>query len=379
VADLTILEDHMDQYDDYRKEAWKDVVERAMQLTGLPLPPTPGASAVVLRWMRVAAAFESNEFGITCPNRWKGESALSLGSESIGNGLFVHGSYVNHSCNPNSHFVVHCLPGGNPELFIRTTRTLEKGDHVFISYTSLYATTEQRKDALFDMYQFECRCERCEAAQDETQVAGLIDTAMTGMLCKDASCGAGLLVSPADEVESGEEVEDDEEDNEGNWICSECGTMQATDGHMKCHQRLSQAISELTVVVGMGESSSSEQLKELKLAEMEAWNYLHSFHGLRHAARIMMVGMAWLNTNGKDAVQISRAAENALGPLRRAQTLDEYALWIATLEMLCGDATTKKHCMKVFQHHFGNKVGQSFDVNKEQLAANPRPAKRRKQ
>ena len=155
---------------------------------------------------------------------------------------------------------------------------------------------------------------------------------------------------------------------------------------MKCHQRLAQAISEMTVAAscmdtqdGMssnGSSSSStssslryanEQLKELKAAEIQSSNYLHDFHVLRHAARIMMVGMTWLNTNGKDTIQISKLAQNALEPLRRAQTLNEYQLWISILETLsANNAEHRNVAIRVLQCHFGNKIGLSFMKNSQQ-------------
>ena len=44
--DLTV-EDHLAMFDEDRRNAWKEVVERAMKLTGLSLPPTPGAQEIV--------------------------------------------------------------------------------------------------------------------------------------------------------------------------------------------------------------------------------------------------------------------------------------------------------------------------------------------
>lgn len=45
--DLEVLEDHLAMFDEDRRNAWKEIVERAMKLTGLSLPPTPGAQEIV--------------------------------------------------------------------------------------------------------------------------------------------------------------------------------------------------------------------------------------------------------------------------------------------------------------------------------------------
>ena len=382
VSDLTLLEDHLAVFDQGRKEAFGDAALRALQLANMNCLPE-----AIERWTRVAAAFESNEFGISGVNQWVGESALSLGSESVGNGLFVHGAYVNHSCNPNSHFVVHCKPGALPTLVIRTTRSLNTDQHVFISYTSLYTTMEQRKNSLYDMYRFECQCERCTSVvSDEEGMPHLINAAMTGLLCTSSTCGMGLLENIEEDIEGSDEQETSATASQGpQWCCTECLTMQTITQHMKSHERLGLAVSELQMAVVhncQGEECRT-QVEELKAAQAQAAVHLHSFHTLHHAARVMLVGMAWLNTNGQDVKQISNRASIALEPLKRSQTMQEYMLWISILETLVlvpestqdpsSSLENMKHSIKVLQCHYGKEMGTSFMNKNNTMLLQGRP------
>lgn len=297
-----------------------------------------------------------------------------MGSKSVGTGLFVHGAYVNHSCNPNSNFHVECVPGRRPSLTIRTTRRLLKGEHVFISYVSLYSTVEQRKNTLYDTYRFECQCERCEAAYKENGLGSLIDAAMVGMVCTEMHCGQGLLEEVVvDEEDEEDEVEDEEVSGASQWECQECGAPHEMTQHFQSQQKLSQAISELRVVVSLNEcdvtaatTTTGQQLKNLKGAMAEASKYLHPYHLLCHAARIMLVGMVWLNTNGKDFFQISKSAASAIEPLRNAQTLNEYNLWISILQTMCAtNSKERDDAIHTLQYYYGDSIGMSFIMQHE--------------
>ncbi|KAG1769841.1 SET domain-containing protein [Suillus occidentalis] len=88
-----------------------------------------------------------NAFGI-----WDGDSK----DEMVGWGLWVGASYFNHSCCPN----VQKTRIGRAMHFT-TSRSVETGEELCISYIDTNQTITQRRQDLEDSWFFKCQCQRC--------------------------------------------------------------------------------------------------------------------------------------------------------------------------------------------------------------------------
>ena len=121
-AALAALENHHDAYDARRRREFR----RAAAAAG-------ARGDDLAKWARVAAALESNEFGVSETGRWGGAAALELGEESVGCGLFAAAAVLNHDCRPSAdaHLVIE--PGAPPALEIRARRRLQAGDQVTVA------------------------------------------------------------------------------------------------------------------------------------------------------------------------------------------------------------------------------------------------------
>eukprot|EP00756_Hemistasia_phaeocysticola_P025777 Hpha_TRINITY_DN16023_c4_g3::TRINITY_DN16023_c4_g3_i1::g.119975::m.119975 len=84
---------------------------------------------------------------------------------AVGVALYIAGSRVNHSCRPNA-VQVFCPRTGRIRILLLDT--LPGGAEVFISYVAPYASRSSRRSRL----RFDCRCELCEAKQDDAPLGG---------------------------------------------------------------------------------------------------------------------------------------------------------------------------------------------------------------
>ncbi|KAG2133693.1 SET domain-containing protein [Suillus clintonianus] len=101
----------------------------------------------------VLARDTGNAFGI-----WDGDSK----DEMLGWGLWVGASYFNHSCYPN---VKKARVGRT--MHFTTTRSVETGEELCISYIDHDQTITQRRQELEDSWFFECRCQRCQSEKSD--------------------------------------------------------------------------------------------------------------------------------------------------------------------------------------------------------------------
>ncbi|KAG1754085.1 uncharacterized protein EDB91DRAFT_1343406 [Suillus paluster] len=90
-----------------------------------------------------------NAFGI-----WDGDSR----DEMLGWGVWVGASYFNHSCCPN----VKKTRVGRTMQFT-TSRSVETGEELCISYIDINQTITQRRQELEDSWFFTCQCQRCQS------------------------------------------------------------------------------------------------------------------------------------------------------------------------------------------------------------------------
>ena len=113
------------------------------------------------------------------------------------------------------------------------------------------------------------------------------------------------------------------------------GVRSDDDAARGAAERLAEAIGGVDAAVGRRDSDDGldgalvDALAALARCEAEAAPHLHRFHGLRHAARVYLLGGAVLC--GGDCAAAARAVA---APLRHAQVEGEFAPWIATLEGL---------------------------------------------
>ena len=285
---LDALENHHDAYGPERRDAFKAAAARAASYCG----------GDARRLARHAAAFESNEFGVSETNRWR-HAPLELGEESVGCGLFAAAAPANHSCAPNCDPVVVIEAGRAPVLRLIARAAIAPGQQVFIAYVPLYAPGEERRASLRDTYLFDCACARCRAERRDGTPAAAVQRAMAGRLC---ACG-GLLRRPA---------------------CFRCGRRgRPTRAHAGAAANLGRA---LAAVHGDGSAAAFDALERCDAA---AAPYLHAFHALRHASRVARLGGAVLRGDG-----VKEAAAAVGKSLRRAQIGDEFAPWLETVRAL---------------------------------------------
>ena len=101
---------------------------------------------------------------------------------SIGIGLYLQASALDHSCDPNAAVVfdgrfiaVRCIED-SPNLSFKNMR---------ISYVSTLMETEKRKKELREQYYFECDCPACD---DEMDIERLKKSCMKCPACESAIC-----------------------------------------------------------------------------------------------------------------------------------------------------------------------------------------------
>ena len=346
--ELSKLEDHLDEFGEERQNAFLSSANQALELhfKKMNIHEEKSSSSsqgmyvtdkALGRWKKIAAAFESNEFGISKPNSWQPESAIMLGEAAIGNGLFVGGAFANHSCHPNAAYSVEIIPGHIPQLVLRNTRALRTGEHVFISYVPLYSPVEQRQADLFDMYRFVCNCNRCKSEQTEGTPEALISASLNGFLCN--TCRMGLVFPPLTYDSDGSEGgassarEDGGDISDCGWECRNCQTIQTVSRHLETVRKLEELIMSVQQRLheeGLDKREYVKISESLNRNAIAASPYLHHFHILLHTIRVFRFGLAMLT---RQAVDISLTAICAQAPLQETQQREEFAYWIAILNV----------------------------------------------
>ncbi|GLV43770.1 SET and MYND domain containing class 3 [Carabus blaptoides fortunei] len=94
-------------------------------------------------------------YGRMCIN---GFTILDAEMTSIGTGIYLGASVIDHSCKPNALAVFE-----GTTIYIRTTEALAVFDwsQIFISYTDVLNTPEDRQKELLATYYFVCQCQLC--------------------------------------------------------------------------------------------------------------------------------------------------------------------------------------------------------------------------
>jgi len=149
----------------YDVALWKNVVEKvtrnkstlnefddlAENSNRLYTAPSVGADDdVFLKFARAQANRYMMTHSALCPTDKK-------------QGLFVHGSQINHSCMPNT-----ARGYIGDILIVRASRTIRAGEQVFTSRTQLVDDFEQAKRLLGSTSKGHCECAICVAEQQTT-------------------------------------------------------------------------------------------------------------------------------------------------------------------------------------------------------------------
>jgi SET and MYND domain-containing protein len=101
-----------------------------------------------------------NSFAINCEN-----------NTSLGIGLYISGSALNHSCAPNAAYVFN-----GTEMEVRAIKPISSGEEVFIHYLDIEMDRNERKTKLREKYYFECNCIKCSTHSDSNIDYKLVKT-----------------------------------------------------------------------------------------------------------------------------------------------------------------------------------------------------------
>ncbi|XP_063709735.1 histone-lysine N-methyltransferase SMYD3-like [Culicoides brevitarsis] len=117
-------------------------------------------------------------YGRLCTN---GFNILDPEMNTIGTGIYLGVSIVDHSCKPNA---VATFNGTQLRLHLTEELQNLQWQQVSISYIDLVNTREDRRKELKERYYFLCTCTRCVDVQEEEK--------MLAAACPNAKCGNGI-------------------------------------------------------------------------------------------------------------------------------------------------------------------------------------------
>lgn len=144
VQGLAALEAHLDK----QPTDWVGSLTAASHELSLLLPGPPTPASLLL----LAAKVNVNSYGILSPE------GSSLGFCM----LPAVGLLINHSCDPNCHYVFDSDVG---TMNFRALRRIAPGEEITVSYIDTVQSTSKRGAALLATKHFVCICPRCEAHQ----------------------------------------------------------------------------------------------------------------------------------------------------------------------------------------------------------------------
>ncbi|XP_012525631.1 histone-lysine N-methyltransferase SMYD3 isoform X2 [Monomorium pharaonis] len=106
---------------------------------------------------------------------------LDLHLNTIGIGLYLGASVIDHSCKPNAVTIFE-----GTTIIIRTLTDLPSVDlsQIRISYIDLLKSSKDRREKLHSLYFFWCDCERCEKEEPTAEAAA----------CPNSSCDSPCFI-----------------------------------------------------------------------------------------------------------------------------------------------------------------------------------------
>ncbi|XP_032677020.1 histone-lysine N-methyltransferase SMYD3 isoform X2 [Odontomachus brunneus] len=117
-------------------------------------------------------------YGRICINSF---NILDLNMNSIGVGIYLGASMIDHSCKPNAVVVFE-----GTTIIVRTLVDLPFLDwsQMKISYVDLLNSNKDRREELHNLYYFWCNCEKCKQADSIAEAA----------TCPNSSCASPCLI-----------------------------------------------------------------------------------------------------------------------------------------------------------------------------------------
>lgn len=102
-------------------------------------------------------SMESNEL-IHIFGRYSSNAVqITKGSLSLGIGIYIKFSFINHSCYPNC-----ILQFDGRKLIVRCISAVNTGDMITFNYLTDITPYLQRHDTLKNLYYFDCNCVLCQ-------------------------------------------------------------------------------------------------------------------------------------------------------------------------------------------------------------------------
>ena len=128
------------------------------------------------RLARLASRVHANLYGVG-----------DIGGVQFGSGLYAQaGSLFNHSCAPSA-----AVSFAGRTWRLHALRVISRGEEVCVSYTTLYASREARREALRAKKGFWCVCQRCVAPPR-------VDAMLDGWRCVAEGCDDGVVSAASD-------------------------------------------------------------------------------------------------------------------------------------------------------------------------------------
>ncbi|XP_072765450.1 histone-lysine N-methyltransferase SMYD3 isoform X1 [Anoplolepis gracilipes] len=175
-------------------------------------------------------------YGRMCTNCF---NILDLNMNTIGAGIYLGASIIDHSCKPNAIAVFE-----GTTIIIRTIMDLPSLDwsQIRISYIDLLNSNKDRREELNNSYYFWCDCERCKQVEPMAEAAA----------CPNLSCDSPCLI---------------EADN-----CKKCGT--------KISEEFKNTFREVTdfTIHHLEEMKTMAYLDVSKICLKKQKNVLHKFN-----------------------------------------------------------------------------------------------------
>ncbi|XP_020291945.1 histone-lysine N-methyltransferase SMYD3 isoform X2 [Pseudomyrmex gracilis] len=117
-------------------------------------------------------------YGRICTNCF---NILDNNMNTIGAGIYLGASVIDHSCTPNAIAVFE-----GTTIYIRTLKDLPSLDwsQIRISYIDLLNSTKDRREELQSSYYFLCDCEKCKH----------VDSTASAAACPNSSCNSPCII-----------------------------------------------------------------------------------------------------------------------------------------------------------------------------------------
>ncbi|XP_025270921.1 histone-lysine N-methyltransferase SMYD3 isoform X1 [Camponotus floridanus] len=191
-------------------------------------------------------------YGRICTNCF---NILDLNMNTIGAGIYLGASVIDHSCKPNAVAVFE-----GTTIIIRTIVDLPSLDwsQIKISYIDLLNSNKDRREELYNSYYFWCDCERCKQVEPMAEAAA----------CSNLSCDSPCLI---------------EADN-----CKTCGT--------KISEEFKNTFREVTnfTIHHLEEMKAMAYLDVSKICLKKQKNILHRFN-IQHIRTLEAAHIAAMN------------------------------------------------------------------------------------